>query len=139
MRIFSTVTILAIGLGALASGCENRVGECNKLIEVINSEGEKLQVKSDAAGLKAMADDLDAAAKKIDAVPLTIDKLKKYRDDYKGYMVEFAKAARATAQMQSGEAPDVAKLQESMNNLNTSVQKSSKLTTDINNYCQGKE
>jgi hypothetical protein len=139
MRIFSTAGILTIVLGALASGCENRVGECNKLIEVINSEGEKLQVKSDAAGLKTMADELDASAKKIEGVPLTIDKLKKYRDEYKGFMVDFAKAARAAAQMQSGDAPDVTKLQEAMNNLNSSVQKSSKLTTDINNYCQGKE
>ena len=49
-------------------------------------------------------------------------------------MVEFAKAARAAAQMQSGAAPDVAKLQQAMNNLNTSVQKSSKLTADINNF-----
>ena len=81
----------------------------------------------------------ESVAKKIEGVPLKIDKLKKYRDEYQGFMVDFAKAARAAAQMQSGDAPDVAKLQEAMNNLNTSVQKSSKLTTDINNYCQGKE
>src|SRR5437870_4921628 len=84
-----------------------------------DGEGDELQVKNDAAGLKAMADDLDASAKKIEGVPLSIDKLKKYRDEYKGYMVEFAKAARATAAMQSGDSPDVAKLQEAMNNLNT--------------------
>jgi uncharacterized membrane protein YjjP (DUF1212 family) len=130
---------MALMVAALAvSGCENRVGQCNKLIEVINTEGNKLKVSSDAAGLKKMADDLDAAAKKLEAVDITIDKLKGYRDEYKNFMVDFSKAARAFAEMQSGEAADPKKSQDALANLNTSLQKSSKLTDDINNYCQGK-
>ena len=60
MRILSLVCIPVISVALLfGAGCSSKVGECNKLIGVMNTEGGKLKVSgADPAALKKMADDL---------------------------------------------------------------------------------
>jgi hypothetical protein len=138
MRILSLVCIPVISVALLfGAGCNSKVGECNKLIGVMNTEGGKLKVSgADPAALKKMADDLDASSKTIGAVELSIPELVKYRDDAKKVFTDVAAGARSSAQ--AVESKDLAKVGSSMKVLSESAQANSKLVSDINAFCQAK-
>lgn len=138
MRASSLVFVPLIALSLLLGvGCNSKVGECNKLIGVMNTEGAKVNAKgTDAAGLKKMADDLEASAKVIGEVELTTPELIKYRAGAQKVYTDVAAGARASAQAM--ETKDLGKVAGAMKTLSESAQANTKLVSEVNSFCQGK-
>lgn len=127
------------GAASLTLGCgAKRISECNKLITVVNEEGQKLGASpsSDAAGLKKMADDLDASAGKVAAAEVTLPELVKFRDDYAQVMKDVAKGLRDSAA--GAEGADLGKATAALKIVTDAGTRSSKLVGEINGFCQGK-
>ncbi len=134
----SSAIALSFALALATSGCNKKVDECNKLIQVMNSEGAKLNTKgspTDPAVMKKMADDLEAAAKAISAVEVTLPELIKFRDDSTKLFNELAGAARNSAKVLEGK--DLAAATVALKQLTDSMQQNGKLVADINKFCSG--
>jgi hypothetical protein len=137
--IAAPLAIAAVfALALSASGCNKKVEECNKLIQVMNSEGAKLSPKgsaTDPSTMTKMADDLDTAAKAIGAVEVSLPELQKFREDSKKLYTDVAAAARESGKALEGK--DLATATASLKKLTDSAQANKKLTDDINKFCQG--
>jgi flagellin-like hook-associated protein FlgL len=138
---FITAPLAAAAVFALAlsaSGCNKKVEECNKLIQVMNSEGAKLSPKgsaTDPSTMTKMGDDLDTAAKAIGDVDVSLPELQKFRDDSKKLFTDVATAARESGKALEGK--DLAAATTALKKLTDSAQANTKLVNDINKFCQG--
>lgn len=134
VRAIATSALVFAAAG-LTVGCNNKVAECNKLIEMANTEGEKMgQPGGDAASLKKMADDLDAAAKKLGEVPVTLPELVTFRDDLKKQYTEVAGAARDAADAIGSN--NLEKANGALAKFTAAETANAKLVSDINKFCQ---
>jgi hypothetical protein len=128
----------AFALVLTGAGCNKKVDECNKLIQVMNTEGAKLSPKgsaTDPSTMTKMADDLDNAAKAIGAVELSIPELVKFRDDSKKLFTDVGTAARASGKALEGK--DLAAATTALKQLTDAAQSNTKLVNDINKFCSG--
>lgn len=136
INIWATAALLTVGLTA-ATGCDGKISQCNRLIEVINAEQNTIRnaKTDDANAMKELADKLDGVVKKVEGVEVKDEKLVKFRGDYIGLISDFAKTARNTAGAM--ESKDLNKLQEAQKELKKIGPRESNLVNDINSYCQG--
>lgn len=132
--------ILASLVGAaalLSTGCENKVGQCNALIKVLNdAQGKIKPAKADPGAFEALAGDLEAAAGEVGKAEVKLPELQKFRDDYKQLLLDTAKGMRdASAGAKAGDIGKLGAAAKSMSEMSSRV---GKLTQDINQFCGGK-
>jgi aminopeptidase N len=131
---FSFAVLLGSAL-AVAPGCNDRIGQCNALITVINDEQAKHKdLNGDSpAEMKKLGEALETTAKRIGDVEVKDEKLKAFRDDYKAMCEDLAKAAREASD--AGE--DSKKREDAVKVMQTIGPREDKLVNEINGYCQG--
>lgn len=131
--------LLALGVTGVMglTGCDGKISQCNRLIEVINKEQGPLKEASgsDPAALKKLADTLDDVAKKVEAVELKDEKLVGFRDEYAKMAKDLSKASRDTATALEGKDPT--KAAEAAKNMSSFGSRESDLVDNINKYCSG--
>lgn len=134
--IWTTTAILSLGVVSL-SGCDGKISQCNRLIEVINKEQGPLKSASgsDPDALKKLAETLDGVATKVKAVELKDESLVKFRDDYASMATDLGKASRDTATaLESNDPKQAAEAAKSMSSFGP---RESQLVDSINKYCSG--
>ncbi|MBM3526030.1 MAG: hypothetical protein FJX57_24030 [Alphaproteobacteria bacterium] len=127
-----------VGAAALLStGCENKVGQCNALIKVLNDAQGKIKPgKADPAAFETLAGDLEVAAGEVAKAEVKLPELKKFRDDYKQLLLDTAKGMRdASAGAKAGDIAKLGAAARSMSDMGTRV---GKVTKDITEFCNGK-
>jgi hypothetical protein len=97
-----TAVAATISLGLL--GCDGKIAQCNRLIEVINKEQGPLKkaTGNDPAALKKLADTLDDVAKKVEAVELKDEPWSGYARKQIARQAQLKKRAELIAQQQEG-------------------------------------
>jgi hypothetical protein len=138
-RTWLTLSYLAIVSTAILGlmGCDGRISQCNRVIEVINAEQEPLKDASgsDAPALRSLASLLDNVASKVSSVRVEDDKLIKFRNDYATMAKDLANAARETASALLSD--DSSKAAEAAKNMSSFGSRESELVDNINQYCSG--
>ncbi|TKD09447.1 hypothetical protein [Polyangium fumosum] len=129
------------GKTADSEGANDKVKECNAVIEVINGGMQKLNTSQDETKdardteqLRAMADVMDSVGRDIEAVPVTQPELVRKVADYRDMVHATAKAARDLAR--AIEAKDVHGANAATSALGTAVKRESPLVDAINTSCQ---
>ncbi|MGK3995391.1 hypothetical protein [Sorangium sp. So ce1024] len=134
--------VAALGLVAGAGGCgQNKVSECNALIEVINKGVQSIE-KGTKAGtdqggsseLKAMADAMDKVAADAAQVKLTTPELQKFSSEYQAMAKDVAKAARDLAT--AADANDADKSNAAQAAIEKAIKQEDPLVDNINKFCQ---
>ena len=134
--ITTLVTFLAtVALGVLP-GCDNKIGQCNHLIKVINEEGKNIKGMSgdDTASLNTASTTLENTSKKVAAVELKDPKLIAFRDTYKKMAEDLAAAAKDTAA--AIDSKDAKRIREAHDKMNAFPKRENDLVSDINKYCR---
>jgi hypothetical protein len=136
VRLLACVPVVSLSL-AFAAGCNSKVAECNKLIEVLNAQATKLDPKgSDPSAFTNLATEAEGAAKTVSEVDVKTPEIVQFRDAMKKNLMDLGSAARdAGAAMQS---QDIAKITGVTTKLGDISKQNAKLVTDVNNFCQGK-
>jgi len=131
-------TAICLAFLASSTGCDGKIAQCNRLIDVINKEQKPLKSKTgnDPKHLKELATTLASVSKKVRAVQLKDAKLKSFRDEYAKMAEDLASAAKATAT--AFESNDPKKAAAAASKMTKFGPRESKLVDNINNYCQGK-
>jgi hypothetical protein len=141
-RTTSTLPCAAVvACAALLAGCgQQKVNQCNALIQVINTGVQSLEkspkVEGDTAGsadLKVMADTMDKVASDAAKVPLTIPELKKFSAEYQSMAKDVSKAARDMGA--AADAKDQKKVAAAQAALEEAVKREDPLITSINTFC----
>jgi hypothetical protein len=141
MRITTWLTRATVALGATAiaslCGCDGRVSQCNRLIQVINTEQEPLKGTAGAepAALRKLADVLEELASKVEGVEIADEKLVQFRTDYAAMVRELGAVSRQTATHL--ESDDPSKATESAKQMSTFGARETELVENINQYCTG--
>ncbi|WP_437783964.1 hypothetical protein [Sorangium sp. So ce1097] len=134
--------VAALGLVVGAGGCgQNKVSECNALIEVINKGVQSIE-KGTKAGtdqggsseLKAMADAMDKVAADAAQVKLTTQELQKFSSEYQAMAKDVAKAARDLAT--AADANDAEKSNAAQAAIEKAIKQEDPLVDNINKFCQ---
>jgi len=129
---------LTLGLPTILSGCDPKINQCNRLIDVINGEQDLIKTaasKNDVEGLKKLAETFDEVGKKVDAVELKDEKLRGFRSDYKKMVDDLAKVSRDSAE--AYETNDPAKSEDAEKKMSKFTARENELVNSINEYCQG--
>lgn len=132
------VSVVLAGITAAAfSACDRKIPQCNRLIQVINSEQEKVRDRpaTDPAALRKLAESLSSISKKVAAVELEDAELLRMRDEYATMTDELAKAAGDTAK--ALEANDYELADKSNEQLETVGKREGPLVAELNKYCSG--
>jgi phosphoglycerate-specific signal transduction histidine kinase len=125
--VLATTTLFVVG-------CNNKVAECNKLIEVANTEGGKVgDPGADANAMKKMADEANGVAKRIGEVDVKMPELVKFRDEMKKQYTDLA--AAATKAGDAAAKNDLTKAQEALKEFTATSAANAKLVGDINKFC----
>ncbi|WP_437602218.1 hypothetical protein [Sorangium sp. So ce590] len=134
--------VAALGLVAGAGGCgQNKVSECNALIEVINKGVQSIEkgtkTGADQGGsseLKTMAEAMDKVAADAAQVKLTTPELQKFSGEYQAMAKEVAKAARDLAT--AADANDAEKSNTAQAAIEKAIKQEDPLVDNINKFCQ---
>jgi hypothetical protein len=126
---------------ALAGCCGGKVTECNKLVAVINSNGEAIKKatdrmntsKNDTTTIEDLAKAMDQAANEIKAVDVKDDTLAGYRQEYFTMLDSGAKSARSM--VSAAKKNDSAALNKAMADISAVEGAESTLVTRVNTYC----
>ncbi|MBW4683045.1 MAG: hypothetical protein KME19_23615 [Microcoleus vaginatus WJT46-NPBG5] len=150
----SSLISVSAAVVVLVAGCgNNKVAECNTLIEAIN-KGHGLVTNfkgNDAAAANKLAEDLDKITKELETVKLKDDKLKGFQTRFSKIYQDLGTAFRTTGKAlgtASAAQPTQAGVQQ-VQKAKTEVeaagkaaeqaaQKADVLATEINSYCGGK-
>ncbi|WP_437680405.1 hypothetical protein [Sorangium sp. So ce131] len=143
MRIQFTLAAALVALGLGAGGCgQNKIAECNALIEVINKGVQSIDKGSKAGAdqggsseLKAMADAMDKVAADAAQVKLTTPELQKFSGEYQAMAKDVAKAARDLAA--AADANDAEKTNTAQAAIEKAIKQEDPLVDNINQFCQG--
>jgi hypothetical protein len=113
------------------------VSQCNRLIQVINTEQEPLKgtAGADPAALRKLADVLDELATKVEGVEIADEALVQFRSDYAAMVRELGAVSRQTATHL--ESDDPSKATESAKQMSTFGARETELVENINRYCTG--
>ena len=125
-------TVLAKTAGTLF---ESQLVQCNRLIEVINSEQEPLRqvAGSDPAALSDLAVMLRSVAQKVGAVPLSDATLLAYRRSYVQMTLDLADVSSAAAEAMRDAGSTVAA--EKVATMGEIGRRESELVDSLNRYC----
>lgn len=123
-------------------GCNNKVAQCNKLIDKVNvstakmdESAKKLDGNDDAKDLVELGKSLDTGKKEIESVEISDAKLKGLQGQFVTSIDNMAVSAKA---MSAGiEKNDATAVKAAAAKLEASGKENSKLTDDINKYCTG--
>lgn len=129
---------LSLSLSTMLAGCDPKIKQCNRLIDVINGEQDLIKdaaSKNDVEGLKKLAETLDEVGKKVDGVELKDEKLQEFRGDYKKMVEDLAKVSRDSAE--ALETNDPNKAQDAQKKMSKFGARENELVNGINEYCQG--
>jgi hypothetical protein len=133
------VAIAGSFVGLLA--CSNRIAQCNKLIEGVNTATTSIEASSKKLGgtdpkdFGDMADSLDKAGKTIGGVELKDEKLKGYQGDYVKVVGEMATAMRAAkSAIEKKDVAGAAKAQAEFKKADTDEDG---VRANITTYCTG--
>ncbi|AUX41359.1 hypothetical protein SOCE26_027700 [Sorangium cellulosum] len=143
MRIQFTLAAALVALGLGAGGCgQNKIAECNALIEVINKGVQSIDKGSKAGAdqggsndLKVMADAMDKVAADAAQVKLTTPELQKFSGEYQAMAKDVAKAARDLAA--AADANDAEKTNTAQAAIEKAIKQEDPLVDNINQFCQG--
>lgn len=137
--MLAVVSIAALGM---VVGCtENKVSQCNRLIDVANRAVTDVQTVTESASpqdveaMSKIAETADRAATEMQAVKLSDEQLLSYQDRFVTMYADTSKATRdliAAMGEQNGSAA-----QQAYSNLQTATNQEGALVTEINSYCGG--
>ena len=134
----ASVAAAVFGVIAVAGmGCDGKINQCNRLIEVINKEQAPLKnlKGNDPEELKKLAETLDGVAGKVKSVELEDEKLVGFRDDYAKMAEDLAATSRETAEALASNDPK--KAGEAAKKMNGFTPRETELVDNINKYCSG--
>jgi hypothetical protein len=136
-RASVTAALMGAALIAFGLGCDGKINQCNRLIDVINKEqGPLKNLKgNDPEELKKLAETLDGVGSKVKAVELNDDKLVAFRDDYAKMAEDLAATSRETAEALASNDPK--KAGEAAKKMNSFTPRETELVDNINKYCSG--
>ncbi len=134
--------VLAI-LGSLASSgcCGGKTQDCNKLITVINKNGESIKTatakmnaaKEDTKAIEEVASTMETAADDIKAVEVKDEELKKFAQEYEEMLRNGAKAARDM--VKAANDNDLPGLTKAMGEISKVETTEANLVNKVNQYC----
>jgi len=137
-----TLGMLAL-LGALAvpGCCGGKVQECNKLITVINKNGESIKTatakmnaaKEDTKAIEEVAATMEKAADDIKAVEVKDQELTKFSKEYEEMLRNGARAARDM--VKAANANDLPGLTKAMGEISKVETTEANLVNKVNQYC----
>lgn len=89
MKQIAIAVVLSVGL--LAAGCQNKVEQCNSLIDVINTGAEALEKAgpTDVDNPDQAADQINSGIRTIDSTVPQLEQLELKDDELKGYADEY--------------------------------------------------
>ena len=134
--------LLAIaGTLALPGCCEGKVQECNKLITVINKNGEAIksatakmnEAKEDTKAIEEVATTMEKAADDIKAVEVKDEELNKFSKEYEEMLRNGAKAARDM--VKAANDNDLPALTKAMGEISKVETTEANLVNKVNQYC----
>lgn len=134
----ASFTVAVMGaLAVVGMGCDGKIPQCNRLIEVINKEQAPLKnlKGNDPDELKKLAETLDGVAGKVKAVELKDEKLIGFRDEYGKMAEDLAATSRETAEALTSNDPK--KATEAAKKMNSFTPRETELVDNINKYCSG--
>jgi hypothetical protein len=137
LRRASFTAAMVGAIAVLGTGCDGKIPQCNRLIEVINKEQAPLKnLKGhDPDELKKLAETLDGVASKVKGVELKDEKLVGFRDDYGKMAEDLAATSRETAEALASNDPK--KAGEAAKKMNSFTPRETELVEEINKYCSG--
>jgi len=131
------VAFAALATLAAVTGCDSKIAQCNRLIDVINKEQAPLKKETgnEPKALQELASTLDDVSAKVKAVQVEDAKLVEFRDQYATMASDLAVASRETAK--AIESKDSAVAREAAKKMSSFSPRESELVNSINNYCSG--
>lgn len=138
-NLHAPAILLAVSLLA-PLGCETKVSQCNKLIEVVNHHTDKLsgaienldKFDEDPSVAKQFVEVVDAADTEIAALELEDETVAGFAKDYRDLMTEAKKLG--TGLEEAG--TDMNKRNEVVANANSVVAMEDEIVQKVNTYCQ---
>jgi hypothetical protein len=137
-----SVTLALATVATFVLACNNKIAECNKLIEkanaamtTANNAQKKLDGKDDGKEMGDMATQLDAAKTDIQGVQLTDTTLKGFQTQYVSTLDRMSTAAKSM--QAAGDKQDLAGMSAGLKDLQSAADDNSKLVDNINKYCTG--
>ncbi|HNS95671.1 MAG TPA: hypothetical protein PLJ27_10190 [Polyangiaceae bacterium] len=138
---------LAVGLFALvgcltlAGCCGGKVQDCNKLVTVINKNGESIKAatakmnaaKEDTKAIEEVASTMETAANDIKVVEIKDEELKKMAVEYEEMLRTGAKAARDM--VKAANENDLPGLTKAMGEISKVETTEANLVNKVNQYC----
>lgn len=133
-------TIVTSALLLAATGCDNKIEQCNAFIDEANASQNAFVAIGAAAlnpeSLKKRVEQIDASVKKLEALELKDEKLQGFRTEYVAGLKSFSKGLDKMANL---EKTDVDALNKVADDLSKEGDKQGKLVDDVNAYCSGSE
>jgi outer membrane PBP1 activator LpoA protein len=136
----ATLTVAGVAVLAIVAGCtENKVSQCNRLIEIANRAVTDVQSVTQSANpqdvnaMTQIANTADRAASEMQAVKLSDQQLLSYKDRFVSMYADTSKATRnliAAVGNQDGSAA-----QQAYDALQTATNQEGTLVTEVNTYC----
>lgn len=141
-RACGLTLIGVIALATASLGCGGKVKECNKLISVINENGESIKTatakmnaaKDDTKAIEEMATTMEKAADNIKTVELKDTQLLEFAKEYEEMLRSGAKGARDMVTAANNN--DVAGITKAMGEVGRVETTESLLVNKINKYCR---
>ena len=136
------VVLLAAALGVLAVGCsENKVAQCNQLIEVANQAVTDVQAitenasPDDPEAFLRIADTADQAKANLEAIALTDEQLQTYQEQF---VMLYTNTSESTRNLVNAvNAQDNQAAQQSYDALQQAITEEPNLVNEVNSYCGG--
>ncbi|NJO73828.1 MAG: hypothetical protein HC833_08780 [Leptolyngbyaceae cyanobacterium RM1_406_9] len=132
--------IWSAALGIAAIGCsQNKVAQCNQLIEVANQAVTDVQAitenasPDDPAAFLRIADTAEQARTNLEAIELTDEQLQTYQESFIAIYTSTSESTRNL--VEAVNAQDNQAAQQAYDALQQAVSEEPELVTEVNNYC----
>jgi hypothetical protein len=121
----------------LMTGCKDKIGQCNLLIQVINEEGKKIpkMETKDPASFDRAAESFEKTAKRAEAVQLEDEKLITFRNEYRDMLLDLAKATRGIVKAKKSKDP--VQIKNANSKMESFKKRESSYLERLNSYCSG--
>lgn len=128
----------------LSTGCDTKVSQCNKLIDVVNKHTQQLSTSieklADVQTTPTVADDFAKVVKtandEISALSFSDEKVKGFANDYIGLLAEADKVGKEMAE--AAKSSNVDTLNKAVEDADKLVKLEDTIVNNVNGYCQGK-
>lgn len=137
-----SVVMLTVALGVLAIGCsQNRIAQCNQLIEVANQAVTDVQAitenasPDDPAAFLRIADTADQARTNLQAIEITDEQLQTYQERFVALYTNTGESTRNL--VEAVNAQDNQAAQQAYDALQQAIAEEPNLVNEVNSYCGG--